>query len=81
MSAKERVKLFKNLFKEAGIEDKVFEKIENKCIAMNHLGFTDKDVIDRLENEVKNCLDENEKYRYNFANIADKYDLDISFLD
>lgn len=82
MSAKSRLKLLKAIFKESGIDLKVFENIENKCISMNHLGFSDKDLIYKMNEEVKNYIENSsERYRFNFVDIAEKYDFDISFLD
>ena len=51
MNAKEKVKLFKKIFSEAGIDKKKFERIEDKCIAMSHLGFPQKDIINKLYEE------------------------------
>lgn len=78
---KERLKLLKKMFKESGIDDIVIEKIENKCISMSNLGFPEIDIVSRMNEEIRDYLDNHEKDRFNFANIADKYDLDLSFLD
>ena len=78
---KERLKLLKKMFKESGIDDIVIEKIENKCISMGNLGFPEIDIVSRMNEEIRDYLDNHEKDRFNFANIADKYDLDLSFLD
>ena len=77
---KERLRLLKKIFKEVGINDKVIEKIENKCISMCNLGFPEIDIFSRMNEEVKEYLDNNERDRFKFVNIADKYDLDLSFL-
>lgn len=82
MNAKDKVNLFKKIFEEAGIDKKVFEGIENKCIAMSHLGFPEKDIISKLEDEVKRFIndDRTEKDRFNLANIAEQYDIDLGCL-
>lgn len=81
VSAKKRLKLIKTMFEESGIDKKVFERIEDKCIAMSHLMFPQSAIIDRMNQEVKSYLNDNERFRFNFVNIAEKYDLDITFLD
>ena len=81
MNAKEKVKLFKKIFSEAGIDKKKFERIEDKCIAMSHLGFSQKDIINKLYEEVKRFIDkdsvESEQDRFNLANILEQYDMDL----
>ena len=77
---KERLRLLKKIFKEVGINDKVIKKIENKCISMCNLGFPEINIFSRMNEEVKEYLDNNERDRFNFVNIADKYGLDLSFL-
>ena len=81
MNAKEKVKLFKKIFSEAGIDKKKFERIEDKCIAMSHLGFSQKDIINKLYEEVKRFIDkdsvESEQDRFNLANILEQYDIDL----
>lgn len=81
MNAKEKVKLFKKIFSEAGIDKKKFERIEDKCIAMSHLGFPQKDIINKLYEEVKRFIDkdsvESEQDRFNLANILEQYDIDL----
>ncbi len=81
MSLKKRIKLLKQMFDEAGIDKKVFEKLEDKCISMSNLMFSHGYIIEWLNREVKSYLDDNERYRFNFVNIVEKYDLDIGFLD
>ena len=47
---------------------------------MCNLGFPEIDIFSRMNEEVKEYLDNNERDRFKFVNIADKYDLDLSFL-
>ena len=81
MSIKERLRVLGLIFEETGIERSVFEKIEDKCVSMSHLGFPESDMINRLNEEVKKFIEDNEKYSFNFVNIAEKYDFDVEFLD
>ena len=82
MNAKEKVKLFKKIFEEAGIDKKVFEEIENKCIAMSHLGFSQSDIVRKLYDEVKRFVDndsqKSEQDRFNLVNILEQYCIDLN---
>ena len=81
MSVKERLRILSIIFEEAGINKEVFDKIENKCIAMSHLGFPEWDINSRLNENIKEYLEKYEKDFFNFVNIAEKYDFDLEFLD
>ena len=48
---------------------------------MCNLGFPEIDIFSRMNEEVKEYLDNHERDRFKFVNIADKYDLDLSFLE
>lgn len=81
MSVKERLRILSIIFEEVGIDKEVFDKIENKCIAMSHLGFPEQDINSRLNESIKEYLEKYEKDSFNFVNIAEKYDFDLEFLD
>ena len=81
MSVKERLRILSIIFEEAGINKEVFDKIENKCIVMSHLGFPEWDINSRLNENIKEYLEKYEKDSFNFVIIAEKYDFDLELLD
>lgn len=78
---KQKLKLLKVIFEEAGIDKKIFEKIEDRCIAMSHLGFPENYIEDNMYRDIKAYLKDAERSRFNFVNIAEKYDFDVEFLN
>lgn len=79
MRTRDELKLLKKIFEDIGVPKKDFQKIEDKIISMNHLGFSDMQTLERLRIEVKKYIENTEKYKYNFVNSAEKFDYSADF--